>query len=200
MKIIASFVLLLLSFPVLAQSGSDESERSNPFEQALPTVAFHTSLGKFTVEVYEDQAPITAENFLAYVRDGYYDGTIFHRVIPNFMIQGGGFDAEFDRRETRDTIQNEADNGLSNERGTLAMARTSDPHSASAQFFINVVDNPALDHRGKASGRTWGYAVFGRVIEGMEVVDEIRFVPTGANGPHQNAPLEPVVIERAEIL
>jgi len=200
MKTIASFLLLLLSSSTLAQSNEADAESANPFEQALPTVALHTSLGKITVEVYEDQAPISAENFLSYVRDGYYDGLVFHRVIPNFMIQGGGFDAEYARRETREPIQNEADSGLSNERGTLAMARTGDPHSATAQFFINVVDNPALDHRGKASGRTWGYAVFGRVIDGMDVVDQIRFLPTGPNGPHQNAPLETVVIERAEIL
>jgi cyclophilin family peptidyl-prolyl cis-trans isomerase len=200
MKIIASLLLLLLSSSVLGQADSSEAQSANPFEKEMPTVAIHTSLGRIVVELYEDQAPITAENFLTYAREGYYEGTIFHRIISNFMIQGGGFDADYSRRETRDPIQNEADNGLSNERGTLAMARTTDPHSASAQFFINVVDNPALDHRGKASGRTWGYAVFGRVIEGMEVVDEIRFVPTGPNGPHQNAPLEPIVIERVEIL
>jgi peptidyl-prolyl cis-trans isomerase B (cyclophilin B) len=192
--------LLLLSSSILAQSPQPAAESDNPFERALPTVVLQTSMGDITIELYEDQAPITTENFLTYVRDGHYDGTVFHRVISNFMIQGGGFDADYQRKPTRETITNEADNGLSNERGTLAMARTSDPHSASAQFFINVVDNPALDHRGKASGRTWGYAVFGRVIEGMDVVDEIRFVPTGVQGPHQNAPLETVIIERAEIL
>ncbi len=195
-----TIALLLLASSVLAQTEQPESGSGNPFEEELPTVVLHTSLGDITVELYEDQAPVTAENFLTYARDGHYDGTIFHRIISNFMIQGGGFDAEYQRKPTRDTITNEADNGLSNERGTLAMARTGDPHSASAQFFINVVDNPALDHRGKASGRTWGYAVFGRVIEGMDVVDEIRFLPTGPNGPHQNAPLEAVVIERVEIL
>lgn len=193
-------VLLLLSGAALAQSADSASEQTNPFEKELPTVVLRTSLGDIKVELYEDQAPVTVENFLAYVRDDHFDGTVFHRVISNFMIQGGGFDTEYERRETREPIVNEADNGLSNQRGTLAMARTNDPDSATAQFFINVVDNPALDHRGKASGRTWGYAVFGRVVEGMDVVDEIRFVPTEARGPHQNAPVDNVVIESAEIL
>jgi len=199
MKIFAT-VILLLSLPATAQQAGPETEAANPFEKELPTVILHTSLGDITVELYADQAPVSVDNFLAYVRDGHYDGTVFHRVISDFMIQGGGFTPDFERRETRDPIVNEADNGLSNERGTIAMARTNQPHSATAQFFINVVDNPALDHRGKASGRTWGYAVFGRVTEGMDVVDEIRFVPTAARGAHQNAPVEPVIIESVEIL
>ena len=191
---------LFVFLPWLANAQQAESTDPNPFEKELPTVALHTSLGDIKVELYEDQAPVTVKNFLNYARQGYYDGTIFHRVIPGFMIQGGGFDAELTKQPTEAPIKNEADNGLSNERGTVAMARTSDPDSATAQFFINAVDNPALDHRGKQSGRTWGYAVFGRVIEGMEVVDEIRFVPTEARGPHQNVPIEPVLIERVEIL
>jgi len=186
--------------PWLASAQQAETTPSNPFEKELPTVIIHTAQGDIKVELYEDQAPETVRNFLDYARKGHYDGTIFHRVIPGFMIQGGGFDAELEQKPTEAPITNEADNGLSNERGTLAMARTNDPDSATAQFFINVVDNPALDHRGKQSGRTWGYAVFGRVIEGMEVVDEIRFVPTEARGPHQDVPAEPVVIERVEIL
>ena len=192
------FALLLLAPAVpAAQESADSSE--NPFEKELPTVIIHTSQGDITVELYEDQAPETVENFLGYVRSDHYDGTIFHRVIPNFMIQGGGYDTDLNPRPTGEPVTNEADNGLSNERGTIAMARANDPHSATAQFFINVTDNPALDHRGKISGRTWGYAVFGRVIEGMEVVDEIRYVDTEARGPHQNVPVEPVVIERIEV-
>ena len=183
-----------------AAAQSDPDTAPNPFEKELPRVVVQTSAGAITVELYADQAPETVENFLAYVRDDFYDGTVFHRVIADFMIQGGGFDAELARRETGDPITNEADNGLSNERGTVAMARTNMPHSATAQFFINVVDNPALDHRGKVSGRTWGYAVFGRVVEGMDVVDEIRYVETEPRGPHRNVPVEPVVIEDVEIL
>ncbi|MDT8448819.1 MAG: peptidylprolyl isomerase [Wenzhouxiangellaceae bacterium] len=160
----------------------------------------HTSRGDIKVELFDDQAPISVENFLDYARKGHYDGTIFHRVISDFMIQGGGFDVDLNQRPTGEPIRNEADNGLSNQRGTLAMARTNDPHSATAQFFINVVDNPMLDHRGKQSGRTWGYAVFGRVIDGMDVVGEIRFTETETRGPHQNLPIEPVVIESVEIL
>jgi peptidyl-prolyl cis-trans isomerase B (cyclophilin B) len=191
-------VATLLAGPAAAQSDADTAP--NPFEKELPRVVLQTSAGDITLELYADQAPKTVENFLAYVRDDFYDGTVFHRVIADFMIQGGGFDAELVRRETGEPITNEADNGLSNERGTVAMARTNMPHSATAQFFINVVDNPALDHRGKVSGRTWGYAVFGRVVEGMDVVDEIRYVETEPRGPHQNVPVEPVVIEDVEIL
>jgi len=191
---------LFLFVPWLAHAQQAESTESNPFEKELPTAIIHTSQGDVKIELYEDQAPVTVKNFLDYARKGYYDGTIFHRVIPGFMVQGGGFDAELTPKPTEAPIKNEADNGLSNERGTIAMARTNDPNSATAQFFINVVDNTALDHRGKQSGRTWGYAVFGRVIEGMGVVDEIRFVPTEARGPHQDVPVELVFIERVEIL
>lgn len=196
MKILLCALLLIPALSA-AQESADSAE--NPFEKDLPTVIIHTSKGDITVELYEDQAPGTVANFLDYVRSDHYDGSIFHRVIPNFMIQGGGYDAELNPLESGETITNEADNGLSNERGTIAMARANDPHSARAQFFINVTDNPALDHRGKISGRTWGYAVFGRVTDGMEVVDEIRYVDTEARGPHQNVPVEPVVIERIEI-
>jgi len=191
---------VFLFVPWLASAQQAETTPSNPFEKELPTVVIHTSRGDIEVELYEDQAPVTVKNFLDYTRKGYYDGTIFHRVIPGFMIQGGGFDAELEQKPTEAPIENEADNGLSNQRGTLAMARTNEPDSATAQFFINVVDNPALNHRGKQSGRTWGYAVFGRVIEGMDVVDQIRAVPTEARGPHQDVPIEPVIIENIEIL
>lgn len=191
-------IFLCVSFPAAAQQ-ADPAE-SNPFEEELPKVIIHTSMGDITVELYADQAPVTVDNFLQYARDGHYDGTVFHRVISGFMIQGGGFDEELNPRPAAEPITNEADNGLSNERGTVAMARTNAPHSATAQFFINVVDNQALDHRGKQSGRTWGYAVFGRVTDGMDVVDEIRFVETGERGPHTDVPVEPVIIERVEIL
>lgn len=195
------FLSLLLAAPWLLAAQQPEQTSSNPFEKEMPSVIIHTSEGDITVELYEDQAPITVENFLDYARNGFYEGTVFHRVISGFMIQGGGFTRDLERKPTGDAIKNEADNGLSNQRGTLAMARTGDPHSATAQFFINVTDNSSsLDHRGKQSGGTWGYAVFGEVTEGMDVVDKIRFVQTEARGPHQDVPVEPVVIESIEIL
>src|SRR4051812_4872575 len=158
-----------------------------------PHVVMETSLGKITVELYADKAPITVKNFLQYVDDKHYDGTIFHRVIENFMIQGGGFQPGLREKKTRDAIKNEADNGLKNERGTIAMARTSEPHSATAQFFINLKDNGFLNHRNKDDG--WGYCVFGKVVAGMDVVDKIKAVRTGNAGGHQNVPVEDVVIK-----
>ena len=157
-------------------------------------ITFSTSHGDITIELFADEAPVTVENFLAYVDSGHFDGTIFHRVIPGFMIQGGGFDAGMKQKPTRDPIKNEADNGLKNERGTLSMARTSDVNSATCQFFINVSDNDVLDH----GGRDFGYAVFARVTEGMDVVDKIVAVPTGNSGGHSDVPVEPVVVEKAE--
>jgi peptidyl-prolyl cis-trans isomerase B (cyclophilin B) len=146
------------------------------------------------IELYPDKAPDTVSNFLAYVDEGYYDGTIFHRVISNFMIQGGGFTADMREKETRDPVKNEADNGLGNERGAIAMARTSDPHSATAQFFINTVEtNDFLNHRAKTS-QGWGYCVFGKMTEGYEVLDKIRRVATGNSRGHQDVPLTPVTI------
>lgn len=165
----------------------------------MPQVKLETSLGDIVIELNQEKAPETVENFLNYVEDGFYNGTIFHRVIPNFMIQGGGFDEDFNQKTTKAPIQNEADNGLSNKRGSVAMARTNDPHSATAQFFINVVDNDFLDFRGKVPSG-WGYAVFGEVIEGMDVVDEIRNVSTTMRGPHQDVPVENVVIIKASVL
>ncbi len=168
--------------------------------QENPHVVLHTNQGDITLELYPDKAPKTVENFLQYVRDGFYDGTIFHRVISNFMIQGGGYTQDYKRKRTRAPIPNEADNGLSNLRGTIAMARTADPHSATTQFFINVVDNKFLDYRAPTT-RGWGYCVFGRVVDGMDVVDKIRRIPTGPAGPFaKDAPRIPVVIERAEIV
>jgi len=156
-------------------------------------VVLATSLGDITVELFEDDAPGTVANILQYVDEGFYDGTIFHRVIPGFMVQGGGLTAEMAKKATRAPIANEADNGLKNLRGTLAMARTAEVHSATAQFFINLADNHFLDH----GGRDFGYAVFGKVAEGMDVVDAIAAVKTGTVRGHQDAPLEPVVIEAA---
>ncbi|MCB1838259.1 MAG: peptidylprolyl isomerase, partial [Alcanivoracaceae bacterium] len=145
---------------------------------ANPQVTLDTSKGEIVLELYPDKAPATVANFLTYVQDGFYNGTVFHRIIPNFMIQGGGFDQQYQKKDTRDAIQNEADNGLGNDRGTIAMARTGDPHSATAQFFINTVDNTPLNFTGK-NPRGWGYAVFGKVIKGMDVVDAISATPTG---------------------
>lgn len=158
-----------------------------------------TSLGAITLELDADKAPKTVANFLDYVKAGHYDGTIFHRVIDGFMIQGGGFLPGMRQKPTHAPIENEAANGLKNLRGTIAMARTSDPHSATAQFFINVADNDFLDFRAP-SGNGWGYCVFGRVVEGMDVVDKIRSVRTGSRGFHQDVPLEDIVIEKAEIV
>ena len=162
-----------------------------------PRVAFETSEGKIVVELAPQAAPKTVENFLSYVKSGHYDGTVFHRVIPDFMVQGGGFTADMKEKSTRGTIPLESRNGLKNARGTLAMARRSDPDSASAQFFINVVDNARLDYPNPDGN---GYAVFGKVVEGMDVVDKIRAVPTGSRGPHQNVPVAPVTIKTARVV
>ena len=164
-----------------------------------PAVVLDTSLGSITLELFADAAPASTKNFLGYVERGFYDGTVFHRVIPGFMIQGGGFTDDMVRKPTRDPITNEADNGRVNQRGTLAMARTSDPHSATAQFFINVVDNDFLNHSGKTP-RGWGYAVFGRVTAGMDVVDAIAAVQTGRANGMSDVPLEPVIIRKAQLL
>ena len=165
-----------------------------------PRIRVDTSLGSFVLELYPEKAPKTVANFLRYVREGFYNGTLFHRVIDGFMIQGGGFTPDYQRKPTRAPIPNEADNGLKNTRGTIAMARTMDPHSATAQFFINVKDNPFLDHT-SPTPRGWGYAVFGKVVEGMDVVDKIKRVDTGPGGPFpKDAPREPVIIEKMTLL
>lgn len=156
-------------------------------------------MGDIVIELQQTKAPETVANFLEYVEAGFYDGTIFHRVIENFMIQGGGFDENFAQKPTRAAIENEADNGLENQTGRVAMARTGDPHSASAQFFINTQDNDFLNFREK-SQQGWGYAVFGEVSEGMDVVNQIKQVPTASAGPHQNVPVEPVIIKKAQRL
>lgn len=162
-------------------------------------VKLHTNFGVITLELEAEKAPVTVQNFLAYVEAGHYDNTIFHRVIDGFMIQGGGFEPGMKQKATRDPIKNEADNGLKNERGTVAMARTQAPHSASAQFFINVADNDFLNHR-SPDLQGWGYCVFARVSDGLDVVDKIRQTKTGSSGFHQDVPKEDVVIERAEIV
>ncbi len=161
-----------------------------------PKVRMETSAGTITIELYPEKAPQTVKSFLTYVDEGFYDGTIFHRVIPGFMIQGGGFTGDMQQKSTHAPIKNEADNGLKNDRGTIAMARTSDPDSATAQFFINLKDNDFLNHTGKTT-RGWGYAVFGKVTDGMDVVDKIAAAPTG---PHpkglQDVPKTPIVINK----
>ena len=163
-----------------------------------PVVVIETSMGGITVELFPDRAPKSVENFLAYVNQGFYDGTIFHRVISNFMIQGGGFTADMQKKDTRAPIENEADNGLKNRRGTLAMARTPEIHSATGQFFINVKDNAFLDYKGP-SAADFGYAVFGQVTEGLDVVDKIKSVKTGGAGPYQDVPVEAVVIKTIRV-
>jgi cyclophilin family peptidyl-prolyl cis-trans isomerase len=162
-----------------------------------PQVALETSSGKIIIELQPDKAPETVKNFLAYIDSEFYNDTVFHRVIPNFMIQGGGFTADMESKPTQKPIKNEADNGLKNERGTIAMARTADPNSATAQFFINTVNNEFLNHKSKDS-RGWGYAVFGRVIQGMDVVDAIAGVKTETRGVYRDVPSEPVVIRDAK--
>lgn len=160
-------------------------------------VKLHTNLGTIGIELDAAKAPATAANFVQYVKDGFYDNTVFHRVIDGFMIQGGGFEPGMKQKKTRAAVKNEADNGLKNDKYTVAMARTSDPHSATAQFFINVADNTFLNHTAQTS-QGWGYCVFGRVVEGKDVVDKMRQVSTGNRSMHQDVPVDDVVIERAE--
>ncbi|ACM20334.1 peptidylprolyl cis-trans isomerase, cyclophilin-type [Geotalea daltonii FRC-32] len=168
-------------------------------EEQNPQVVMETSMGTVKIELFKDKAPISVRNFLSYVKDGYYDGLIFHRVIKTFMVQGGGMDADMQPKKTKFAIKNEAANGVSNKRGTLAMARTSVVDSATSQFFINVVDNPFLDHRGK-SPDLFGYAVFGQVSEGMDVVDAIKEVKTGSKAGHGDVPVETVFINSIKLV
>ena len=162
-------------------------------------VKLHTNFGVITLELFADKAPETVENFKQYVRDGHYDNTVFHRVIPNFMIQGGGFEPGMKQKDTRTPVKNEANNGVQNKVGTVAMARTMEPHSASAQFFINVADNDFLNHSAETV-QGWGYAVFGKVSDGMDVVNKIKAVSTTMRAGHQDVPAEDVIIERAELV
>lgn len=180
--ILAALVTAMVAAPALAQN---------------PQVEFRTNRGPIVIELFADKAPKTTANFLQYVKDGHYKGTIFHRVIPGFVIQGGGFDAKMTQKATRAPIENEASNGVKNDRGTLSMARTNDPNSATSQFFINLSNNVALDFGGPARP---GYAVFGRVVKGMEVVDGIAKQPTGRVGPFDDVPREPIVVEATTVL
>ncbi len=192
-----------LAFPAGAQSKTDAAKPAACLDKlkgpAPMKVKLTTSLGAITVELDKAKAPISAENFVSYVQSGHYDGTIFHRVIDGFMIQGGGFTKDMKQKPTKDPIKNEAANGLKNEMYTLAMARTGVRDSATSQFFINVKANDFLNYTGE-NPQGWGYAVFGKVVEGTDVVDKMRKVATGNAGMHQNVPLEPVVIEKAECL
>ena len=221
---------LLAPFTVLAQSGTKPAETkpaaaaakaapaaakpaaaaakaaaapaaADAAKPANQNVILHTSAGDIGVELYADKAPKSVENFLQYAKEGFYDGTIFHRVIDGFMVQGGGFTKDLTQKRTRAPIHNEANNGLSNLRGTLAMARTGDPHSATAQFFINIVDNKRLDYASDQSGMTYGYAVFGKVTSGLDVVDKIKATETGPQGPFMSdVPKTPITIDKVEIV
>jgi len=185
--------LMMLALIITDGSTARAEKRSNPL------VKLETSMGEITLELYPDKAPATVANFLQYVKDGSYDGTIFHRVIPTFMIQGGGFDVQMNQKPTKAPIKNEADNGLKNEAYTVAMARTNVPDSATAQFFINVADNTFLNHTAKTP-QGWGYAIFGKVVKGQDVVDKIKAVPTANKSMHQNVPVEPVTIIKATVV
>ncbi len=185
------FTICLLAAALLLPQAAEAKKES-------PVVELHTSKGLIVVELNAEKAPKTTANFIKYVQKGFYDGTIFHRVIPNFMIQGGGMTPDMKEKATDKPIDNEADNGLPNDKYTIAMARTNDPHSASSQFFINSKDNAFLNHKSK-SPNGWGYCVFGKVIEGADVVDAIEKVKTGRSGWHDDVPTEPIIIEKAVI-
>jgi cyclophilin family peptidyl-prolyl cis-trans isomerase len=189
---VVATVLLLASV-----AGAQEATAPSPTATPTAKVRFETSRGAFTIELDATRAPLSTANFLQYVRDRHYDGTIFHRVIGNFVVQGGGYLPDGTEKPTRPPVVNESGNGLSNRRGTVAMARTDDPHSATSQFYVNLTDNLVLD----PSSSRWGYATIGRVVEGMDVVDRIASVPTGERGPFtEDAPLEPIVIQSAQVL
>ncbi len=193
-KLITFMFFVSLSVAVAKAAGGEMDHPDSQNQQTeTPMVVFETSHGQLTLELFPEEAPITVENFLQYVDDGFYDGTIFHRVIPGFVVQGGGFDEGFQQKPTRDPIKNEADNGLKNERGTLSMARTQQRDSATSQFFINLADNAFLDH----GTRDFGYAVFARITDGMDVVDKIAQIRTGNRGMHQDVPEEDIVVQRA---
>ena len=196
-----SFLFLAFSLGfnnTLAQSSSQTKQDTSSMSTS-PRVKLATSAGDIVIELDATNAPKSTENFVSYVRDGFYDNTVFHRVIDGFMIQGGGFEPGMKQKPTRDPIENEANNGLKNDKYTIAMARTNDPHSATAQFFINVANNDFLNHTAPTS-QGWGYAVFGKVVEGEDVVDKIRAVKTGNAGFHQNVPVEDVVIQKATVV
>ena len=192
-------VFSLFASQAFAQESAANAKTDEEKTAAAKTqVIFETSLGNFTIELNREKAPATVENFLQYVNDGFYQDTIFHRVIDGFMVQGGGFTEDMVQKQTRTPVKNEADNGLTNIPGSVAMARTNAPHSATSQFFVNVVDNTFLNHRSKTTAG-WGYTVFGQVTEGMEVIDAIRLVPTTTKTYYQNVPIKPVVINKAYV-
>ena len=192
-------LFVLLALVVAAGTMMSDQTETQADDAASPLVTFETTHGAFTVALEPEGAPETVANFVQYVRDGHYDGTIFHRVIAGFMIQGGGYTERYEQLKTRAPIQNEAPDAPGNDRGTIAMARTADPHSATAQFFVNVVDNDFLNHTAKTA-RGWGYAAFGRVVDGMETVDRIAALQTGPGGPFpSDVPKEAVVIEKATV-
>lgn len=196
MRLLANGLISLLAATSIALAAESPKKMSEPTTK----VKFETSLGAFVVQLNAAKAPVTVENFLSYVEEGHYDGTIFHRVIPGFMAQGGGYTADFKQKPTHKPIKNEADNGLLNKRGTIAMARTPDPNSASSQFFINYVDNAFLDYK-SPTPQGWGYAVFGEVVEGMNVVDEMAKIPTGPGGPMpSDVPKTPIVVNKATVV
>lgn len=198
---ISSLVLttaLALGLAGASQAASTTSTEGQSMS-TTPRVKLQTSMGDMVIQLDAEKAPKTVDNFLTYVKEGFYDGTIFHRVIGNFMIQGGGFETGMKQKTTHEAVENEANNGLKNDRYTLAMARTSDPHSATAQFFINVADNDFLNFTAPTPNG-WGYAVFGKVVEGTEVVDQIKSVKTGSKGFHQDVPNDDVVIEKATVV
>ena len=187
---------------IAAQNQPNSTSNANNQEitmSNMPVVELETSMGNITIELNEEKAPKTVENFLNYVKSGQYEGTIFHRIIDGFMIQGGGMDAQMNEKPTNKPVENEADNGLKNDKGTIAMARTQDPHSATSQFFVNVKDNDFLNHTGK-NAQGWGYTVFGKVTSGMDVIEKMRGVPTGRFGMHADVPKTPVTINSAKII
>lgn len=195
----ALFASALLAAGPIATAANSTTNEGTPPMTAESRVKLQTNQGDIVIELNAEKAPKTTANFLSYVRDGFYDGTVFHRVINNFMIQGGGFEAGMKQKKTSDPVENEANNGLKNDRYTVAMARTSDPHSATAQFFINVADNDFLNHTAPTTNG-WGYTVFAKVVEGTEIVDKIKGVKTGSRGFHQDVPAEDVVIEHATVV
>ncbi len=190
-----NIVLSLMLFLTTTLSFASENKMSDTQNKVKLT----TSLGEIVIQLNSEKAPNTSENFIKYVKEDFYTGTIFHRIIPGFMAQGGGFDTDFNQKPVHAPIENEADNGLKNSRGTLAMARTGDPHSATAQFFINYKDNSFLDHTAPNS-QGWGYAVFAEVVEGMDIVDKMADAATGNRGGHQDVPKEDIIIEKAEMV
>lgn len=201
----AGFALLILICTAFAQAAPPPAPATSstvaPAPVAHPQVKLHTSMGDITIELFPDKAPRTVANFLQYVNDGFYEGTVFHRAIPGFLVQGGLYTRQLTPKRTRPPIPDEANNGLSNLRGTVAAARGPDPDSATAQFFFNIVDNPRLDYVGNQSGMTWGYAVFGKVVDGMDVVDKIDNLPTGPQGPFVGDVPRPLpVIESAKVI